>query len=342
MEGKSKMPVVSPGPLDPASNFYMHRQLDDALLQSLTRGEYINLRGGRQTGKTSLIWRMRKKLQELSAVTAYVDAAAILETDAEQQSWLEAFAKALQSMLLPDDLRTSMPHAPKTVVVFPDYLYEIIRAIKPHKQLIIFVDEVTAVPDLVRYPFFRILRHVYNQRTAPGGARESKGIQFVFAGTFDPERLMIGKNSPFNIATDFETAMYDLSLEQVIEQAIKFGVADHGEAVFNWTSGHPWLTNRLLALVAECQAIERAVQMLMNDDPNLRQLGAYLRDVGDGARKLAQRIRLGATIPYNQGMSEAFDDLMVMGLVKPDAVGNAVVRCHIYSVFLERLQQFEG
>jgi len=61
------------GPIPPESEEYVYRTLDDSVRESLDRGEYINLRGGRQSGKTSLLLRLRTVLEPQGAASAYVD-----------------------------------------------------------------------------------------------------------------------------------------------------------------------------------------------------------------------------------------------------------------------------
>jgi hypothetical protein len=214
-------------------------------------------------------------------------------------------------------------------------MYEIVRNSGVRQPLIVFVDEVTAVPSSIRRPFFSTLRAMFNERTDSGAPNEARLVLFLFSGSFDPDRFIRGNNSPFNVAKDFDTTNFDFSMEQVTELAKLLGVENASNEVYRWTGGHPYLTNRMLNLVSESNQVNDAAQLILQDDSNLRHLGQRLKDVSEPAIQLALKIRRGEQIPCAMGLTDHLDYLLVMGLVKPNKDGNAVIRCEIYKEFLD-------
>lgn len=331
------------GPLSSDADAYVTRPLDDQVLQSINRGEYVNLRGGRQTGKTSLILRLRTYLERQGAASTYIDLSPMGEYYQDRTNWFRAFGEAVQTSLMPTEFRTSVPEPPRDVTEFQTYIYNIVKAIGNQKPLIIFVDEVTAVPDALQQPFFSTIRAMFNQRNDVGAAIEARTVTFVFVGSFDPERFIRGKNSPFNIAKDFDTSNYDFSLEQVKTLAAQLGIDAAAKEVYDWTDGHPYLTNQLLNSALHSATVDDAVQMLMRGDSNLKYLGGRLQEAGDTALQFVLKIKQGQAIPYTPGLTEHLDALMIIGLVKSDqTTGNAIIRCKIYTQYLERLEKILG
>lgn len=322
------------GPVDPGSTSYIHRQIDEQILQSIKREEYINLRGGRQSGKTSIIMALRRVLTQQGAASAYVDLSPIGEENLDIPLWLSAFGQAIHASIIPKDLQKSIPLPPTQINFFRDYMYEIVRLSGVRQPIIVFVDEVTAVPSSIRRPFFSTLRAMFNERADSGAPNESRLVLFLFSGSFDPDRFIRGNNSPFNVAKDFDTTNFDFSKEQVTELAKLLGVERARDEVYKWTGGHPYLTNRMLNLVGESNQISDAAKLILQDDSNLRHLGQRLKEVGEPVIQLALKIGRGEQIFCGMGLTDHLDHLLVMGLVKPNKDGNAVIRCEMYKQFL--------
>lgn len=197
------------------------------------------------------------------------------------------------------------------------------------------MDEVTAAPDVIRQPLFATIRAMCNKRVDITAPPEGRDVVFVFAGTFDPERMIVSKNSPFNIAQDFDTSKYDFSLAQIGVVAANAGVQGIEDEVLSLTSGHPYLTNRLISLAAEGFSLEDAQNRVLAEDSNLRQIGNKVRRLPESVVELARRIAGGEDVPCTLGLSEGLDHLIVLGVIKPNANGTAVIRCQLYERFLD-------
>jgi hypothetical protein len=216
------VPISGPVPID--SPLYVKRDLDDRVIAAINRGDYVDLYGGRQTGKTSLVLRLRRSLGEQGAVSAYVDMSLFAETGVDRANWFKTLHDSMLLSMLPVDTRSSLPDAPIYIFGFPHYIYEAVRGLSPRRPLTIFFDEVTAVPETIRQPLFANIRGMFNQRTEIAGCSKSRDVVFVFVGTFDPGTLILGDNSPFNVAISFLTMDWDLTQEQVESHLIQAGL----------------------------------------------------------------------------------------------------------------------
>ncbi len=332
------MELVVHGPIPPDSEAYVHRSLDDSVMQALEKEEYVNVGGGRQTGKTSLLFRLRGFLRDRGASSAYIDLSPLGETTFQEHRWYQGLGEAIRASLIPEEHRDSLPTPPTRTSDFQNYAFAVARTVRPNRPVVMLFDEVTAVPIDLRRPLFSTIRAMFNQRHDPASPSEARDILFVFAGSFDPDRIIEGRNSPFNVATSFDTSRFDFSSEQVRELATAVGLPDLTEEIFGWASGHPYLTNRLLQVSPDCESVEQAAQQLLAGDSNLAHLGRRLTEFDDQCFDLALRIRGGERIAYTPGLNLHLDNLMVIGLVKPNDSGESVIRCEIYSQFLDRRQ----
>ena len=184
------------GPVAVDSPHYRHRGLDERMRTAIERGDYVNLFGGRQTGKTSIVFRLRRISEEQGAASAYIDASLLVDGATDRRVWFRSFHDSLRASMLPDEVRSRLPEPPEDVLQFPAYICRIVQEVAPRRPLIIFLDEVTAVPESLRQPFFANIRGMFNQRTEVAGAAEARDIIFVFVGTFDPGHIDKGSELP--------------------------------------------------------------------------------------------------------------------------------------------------
>jgi hypothetical protein len=221
--GGNFMSLTLEGPIQATSDYYVERDLDAEVLSAIRRDIYVNVRGGRQTGKTSLVFRLRSILLDLGIASAYVDLSP-LQDALSWAVWLDRFASGIQSTFLPTQLQGVLPLPPSRLDELHNYLLSFPSAIGHDWILVIFLDEITAVPEPMRQPLFSTIRAIYNLRSDPSAPAGATNTLFVFVGTFNPEKIIIGKNSPFNIARDFDTSQFDYSPEQTMSLAKRLGI----------------------------------------------------------------------------------------------------------------------
>jgi hypothetical protein len=162
---------------------------------------------------------------------------------------------------------------------------------------------------------------------------------FVFAGTFDPHRLIETENSPFNVAHHADTSSDDFSLQQVVAIAERAGVPGLAEAINDWTGGHPYLTTALAARCVNGIEPDAGAQEMLVDDVNLSQMAIRVRQLDDNSLLLLDKLLAGEEFPYGWGMDPGLDHLLRLGLIRPSN-GNTAIRCKLYRAMIQRLKQF--
>jgi hypothetical protein len=205
--------------------------------------------------------------------------------------------------------------------------------------VVILLDEISAVPQDLRTSLFTTLRAIYNQRHDTAAPEEVARVQFVFAGTFDPQRLIESKNSPFNVAYHLDTTSGDFSLEQVQQIADAVNAGSIADEIHQATGGHPYLTNRLFTVAAELGTVTLAVEAMLQSDLNLTQLARQVAELGGDARQILDRIVAGEQFEYGLGLNSHLDRLITIGLLR-ETGGIATVRCPLYEAVLKRVFQF--
>ena len=117
-------------------------------------------------------------------------------------------------------------------------------------RVVLFFDEIdTTLSIPFSDDFFAALRAIYNARaTTPDFAR----LSFVLIGVATPGDLISdSKRTPFNIGRRVELS--DFTPEEA--KPLAKGLGENAEQalawVFDWTGGHPYLTQRLCAHLAK-------------------------------------------------------------------------------------------
>lgn len=331
------MELITNGPVPPDAEAYVERQLDERLRIMVSKSLFVTMSGGRQTGKTSALYRLRPTIDEQGGASSYVDISQI--GDQPEREWLATFHAFVTDSILPRELASKVPSAPQRFDQLDDYLASLAGCCAPRRPLVLLLDEVPAVPRDLRRAFFSNLRAVFNARGNLTTAPELKDVVLIFAGTFDPETFIDGPNSPFNVAELLTTSSFDFTSEQLgsVVAALELPANTSGE-VFGITAGHPYLTNRVLDLVRSGMSTADAASQLFQGDANLRHMARRLNELPPGAFELAERIDNGDSFPCTPGLDALLDELIVTGLVVPDGDGNAKIRCELYSQLLSRMR----
>ena len=125
--------------------------------------------------------------------------------------------------------------------------------------LVVFVDEVDAVRSLSFQTdeFLAAMRECFNRRAVD---REFERLTFCMLGVAKPDDLIQdGRSTPFNIGQHIELTDFTAKEAQGLVAGLKRD-SQLGECllsrVFYWTSGHPYLTQRLCRSISEDPSIE--------------------------------------------------------------------------------------
>lgn len=333
---------------------YVKRKADDQIRAFCHKGGLCYILDARQTGKSSLIARTKEWLEKDNQGfrTVHIDLTK-LGTETDPDTWYFSIADEIHYQLeLEEDIDAWWERHNKhtRLKLLNDFLTQIVLK-EIDEQVVIFVDEIDTV---VRYSFsddfFAAIRALFNQRaTNP----ETRRLTFVLVGAVAPNDLIKDpKRTPFNVGT--RIILEDLKLEE--SGPLLEGLPNQDPQIlselFQWTNGHPYLTQRLCQTVAaenehtvwSRDKIEMLVRRLFLSG-NAMETESNLRFIRDGLlakeeerriqvlslyRKLwvFERFRIGRIANDEQSVDQ--DRLKMSGLVRVNEQGNLTIRNEIY------------
>jgi len=233
---------------------YVPRQADYDLYDGLQQGEFCYVLTSRQMGKSSLMVRTAARLRAEGVSVAVLDLTAIgVNVTAEQ--WYDGLlARVARQLDLEDELdefwQTHVRLSP--LQRWMKAIEEVVLA-RHAGTVVIFVDEIDAVRSLPfsADEFFAAIRECYNRRSEQPQLRR---LTFCLLGVATPSDLIRdARMTPFNIGRRIE--LHDFCTEEACLLAAGLDRDDRTaerllQRIFDWTGGHPYLTQRLCQAVA--------------------------------------------------------------------------------------------
>jgi hypothetical protein len=286
----------------------------------INRELYFTLHAPRQTGKTTYLYALARKLTSENRFTPLVvsfEQAGYKGISVEKanevliQRIYEGAQEQLQKDQWPDD-----PDQKKYMNI-KQYL----RAwcSKHEKRIVLFIDEIDALMDEVLISVLRQLRDGYQSR--PDHFPSSVvlvGLRDIreYKAEIRDGKPSMGTASPFNIKSDslllknFTSEEVSELLEQHTKETGQVFPAEVKEEIFHLTGGQPWLTNafanqivsRILKddytkkITLECVS-EAKNQLILRRDTHLDSLVDKLKE--DRVNRIVQTIINGDILPYN-------------------------------------------
>ncbi len=124
-----------------------------------------------------------------------------------------------------------------------------ILLVKIPNQIIIFIDEIDSLLSLdFKDDFFAAIRACYNKRV---DKPEYKRLTFALLGVATPSDLISDKNrTPFNLGTAIQLNGFELHEAAPLAQGLKDNSQEILQTVLNWTGGQPFLTQKVLKILA--------------------------------------------------------------------------------------------
>jgi tetratricopeptide (TPR) repeat protein len=249
---------VAGGALQADAGCYVSRVADTELLEALRRGQFCYVLTSRQMGKSSLMVRTAVQLRQEGSAVVIIDLTAIGQNLDVDQWYFSMLCHVGEKLDLEQEMEAywdaNQRRAP---------LHRFIGAIKEvylerkRKPLVIFVDEIDAVRSLQKFSadeFFAGIRECYNRR--PEDPKLER-LTFCLLGVATPSDLIRDERiTPFNIGHAVELGDFTPSDAVVLAG----GLSPHHDTaralldrVLWWTSGQPYLTQKLCGEVAQAK-----------------------------------------------------------------------------------------
>ena len=325
------------GALSVQQGSYITRRADGDALQAILGGEYVHIIAPRQLGKTSLLKRLNTQLTEIGWRCAYVDLATLMGL--VKPEWYTELGRELADTLTP-----GMVPSLKNQLDLRRYLLDVaLPWLDAKSYVVLFLDEVEGASKVYDEngrsfsdTFFMVLRNLYNQRDSYKGT-----LVVVLAGAVSPTELVQEPAiSPFNVGQevsldDFSPTETKELTQHLTEMEVLIDLSVH-ETIYAWTSGHPYLTQRV------CIALERRIrdhhlvtitpevvtavieQTLLNPanplqhDSNIRHVSKMLNHLSAPAARLWSRLQTGEIVTRQEAVSDLYLELYLTGAVKAE------------------------
>ena len=329
---------VTHGPLEPDSPLFVGRQAELAQMdQWLQQARYVGaLLGGRQTGKTSLLLKLRHHFQAKYRLV-YVDLEAIhggSETDC-----FEFIAEEMIDQLgdADDDAAADLPGNSRHFLRFLRRLSRQSQAIR----IAVLLDEVGALPPETAVKLAHNIRSVFTSRQV---RPEYRRFVFILAGSTDMLQLTSGVSSPLKNVTD-SIYLADLTFTEVRELLLQGSGNDYAnltaERIYHWTQGHPYLTQLLAAALHKTgqshsdAAVDALVEKLLQiEDRNLPHLFRHLAGQTPSPWNVIRSVMAGEVVPFSRS-SDVVAELELLGLIRNEN-GRCRLRNPFYAAAIRR------
>jgi serine/threonine protein kinase len=235
---------------------YLPRPADDELLQACQTGEFAYVLACRQIGKSSLMNATDQKLRHSGARTAVIDLSRIGKAE-NADSWYFSFVDELARRLnLAVDVDAWWQEQPQLLAPtqrFLQFLGDVVLG-EIDDAIVIFVDEIDVTLGLdFTDDFFAAIRSIYQDRVLNQAYHR---LTFVLLGVATPDELIADTSrTPFNIGREIALSDFTLAESQKLREAVETQYPQHGSnyftQIYTWTSGHPYLTQKLCRAVLE-------------------------------------------------------------------------------------------
>jgi WD40 repeat protein len=331
---------------------YVRRAADQDLLKHLLLGRFCYVLTSRQMGKSSLMVQTARKLREADMHVAVLDLTRVGQNLTPEQ-WYDGLLIPLGREFRIEDELDDFWNSKDAAIAKMGPMQRWIAALREvvlnraKGRIVIFVDEIDAVRGLPfsTDEFFAGIRQLYNERTVDP---ELERITFCLLGVAKPSDLIRNVNTtPFNVGhrielTDFTEAEANPLIAGLGRDETAGRKLLH--RILWWTGGHPYLTQRMCAKVAEdpgvksaedvdrvCEETFLSSRAREKDDNLLFVRERVLRSEVNRAEllDLYNQIRAGKKVPDDDANTH-IDTLRLAGLVTVSD-GLLVVRNRIYA-----------
>jgi WD40 repeat protein len=345
-------------PLHAVRPGYIRRLADQALYEALRAGKHAHIIAPNRTGKSSLIAATSARLQNNGFKVAVLDLAQIRDRDGgvDAGRWYYSIAyRLLRQLRLKIDLqdwwqdKSILSNRQRLVEFYAEVILQHIE-----ERVVVFVDEIQCVGDKsLAGHLFASIRAAHSARVAePDFAR----LSFVLVGECDPLSLAPDPSvSPFVVSQEIRPADFtrdDLETFATELNLLSGDAAIALDRIYYWTSGHPYLTQKLARAVARERVsgnikehVDRiawhrlAGRAALHNEPHMSHIHKCIvndRKNSEALLNLYGRMRKGIEVQFDPE-SRHQRMLLSIGLVVADESGRLKARNRLYkTVFTAR------
>ncbi|HBB32173.1 MAG TPA: hypothetical protein DDZ80_28510 [Cyanobacteria bacterium UBA8803] len=236
---------------------YVERRADSQLYQALKLGEFCYVLDSRQVGKSSILVRIKHRLQQEGFSCTYLDMTRIGSENINPIQWYKGIISELWqgfNLVGKVNLKAWWREGEDVSVLqsLSRFIEDVLLVQVPGEKIFIFVDEIDSILSLNFSvdDFFALIRFCYNQRAHNP---EYNRLTFALFGVATPSDLIRDKTrTPFNIGTAIDLPGFQLEEAQPLTKGLE-GRVSNPQGIFReilaWTSGQPFLTQKLCQLV---------------------------------------------------------------------------------------------
>lgn len=278
---------------------YVVRSTDRQLYKALKLGEFCYILNARQMGKSSLMVRMMHHLGQEKFSCGAIDLTRLDSENITPNQWYKGLAVELWrsfGLLSKVNLKVWWKEQQNLLPVqrLSQFIEDILLEEIKSEKIFIFIDEIDSILSL-NFPandFFAFIRFCYNQRSINPKYRR---LTFALFGVTTPTELILDyKRTPFNIGQAIQLEGFKEHEAQPLLQGLTQKAINPQlvlKEVLGWTSGQPFLTQKLCQLIRnssspiptnqEAEWIENLVHAQVLENWEYQDQPEHLRTIRD-------------------------------------------------------------
>ncbi len=340
------------GPVQPGRACCVLRDSDMQLYARLVEGEYCHVLAPSHEGKTTLMAQTASRLREEGIRVATIDLAQISSREMKDDvgRWYYSFAyRIVRELRIRSDLQSWWQERAGLTIMqrLREFFLEVVLA-ETDDRVVIFIDRIeSALGQAIAKQLLSAIRACHDARATEPNYRR---LTFALLGSVSVgQRIPDGQDSPFDISTEIE--LDDFQLSELRRLAAGLGADQQTttritQAVWDWTAGQPYLSQKILRALARRSSselneilVDEVVATLFltprgpRDEPHLSAVARELLRESSGREArlgMFRRISKGRRVIADPGL-DVHRDLLLTGAVVIAPDGTFVLRNRIYA-----------